>query len=734
MSAPERHDVKAASASQRPVASGSERERPVRGDIQALRAIAVVAVMLFHLWPDRLTGGYVGVDVFFVISGFLITSHLVREAETSGRIRITVFWARRARRLLPAALLTLVVTAIGVVVWVPRSLWNDFLQEILASTLYVENWLLSYKSVDYLASSLPPSPVQHFWTLSVEEQFYIALPMVLALGIVVATARSWPARRVLLMIIVAGTAASFAYSAWLTARSGSLAYFPTTTRAWEFGAGALIGFLAVHPPRRWANVLTATGIVAICFASISFSASTPFPGWAALIPVGGSMLVIWAGANSFASRVGDAGPVAFTGRVSYGIYLWHWPLIVLIPYATGVANGNVMNLAIIAASLTIAWASTRFLEDPVRFSPALLGGRRPRTVAIALGTAMVVVLMVAAAPLLWNRVDLQRQEALDAALLAGDPECLGAAVMMTPSVPCSNPALDGEIVPFPAAREADDSNRDECWAKMGQSALHLCSLGPSSGYSKHIIAVGDSHNNTLVGMYEKIAEENDWRIDVTGRGGCYWTTARQARAVWDVAPCREWRDELQELLTTEPFDAVITTHSTTNNDVIAEPGETRQQSTVNGLAEAWGPVAARGIPIVAIVDNPQTTREMGYCVERLVDRSDDVDGACALPRAVALEAFDGSVEAAERTPGSHVIDMTNLYCTDDECPSIIGHVLVYRDETHVTATWAGTLAPYVAEELERLLTARDGGGATGGGVDATGDGVDHAGALPSNHD
>jgi peptidoglycan/LPS O-acetylase OafA/YrhL len=155
------------------------RKTGVRTDIQALRAIAVGSVMLYHLWANRLTDGYVGVDVFFAISGFLITSHLVAEIDRTGRLRPARFWARRAKRLVPASSLVLFLSALGVVTWVPRHLWRQFLNEIIASTVQVQNWLLANDSVDYLAANNTPSPTQHFWTLSAEEQFYVALPLLL---------------------------------------------------------------------------------------------------------------------------------------------------------------------------------------------------------------------------------------------------------------------------------------------------------------------------------------------------------------------------------------------------------------------------------------------------------------------------------------------------------------------------------------------------------------------------
>ena len=222
----------------------------MRQEIQGLRAVAVLLVVLFHLWPDQVPGGYIGVDVFFVISGYLITSHILREVDRTGSVSLAGFWARRLRRLLPASYVVLLVTAVGVLLFVPRLMWKQFFGEILSAALYVENWTLAINSVDYLAADNAPSPAQHYWTLSAEEQFYLIWPLLVLLGLWLAK-RSLAGRSggsqdhqkaVVLGVLAATTAASLAYSLWASATEPALAYFVTPARAWEFGAGALLAF------------------------------------------------------------------------------------------------------------------------------------------------------------------------------------------------------------------------------------------------------------------------------------------------------------------------------------------------------------------------------------------------------------------------------------------------------------------------------------------------------------
>src|SRR5689334_7526144 len=254
-------------------------------------------VVLYHLWPGRLPGGYVGVDVFFVISGFLITGNLLREVDRTGRVGLAGFWARRARRLLPAAFLVLGTTGAAILAFVPQTLWQQWAKEIGASGLYVENWSLARDAVDYLASSNAPSPVQHYWTLSAEEQFYLVWPLLVLLGVALAgrsLARRLPA---ITAVLAVAAAASLAFSLWQTWANPSVAYFSTFTRAWEFAAGALLACLGgrlVLPPRV-AALLSGLALLVVVACGFVLSHTTPMPGTAAIVVVVAASAVLLAG-------------------------------------------------------------------------------------------------------------------------------------------------------------------------------------------------------------------------------------------------------------------------------------------------------------------------------------------------------------------------------------------------------------------------------------------------------
>src|SRR3954447_11272523 len=257
----------------------------LRPEIQSLRGIAVALVVVNHFWTSALPGGFTGVDVFFVISGFLITSHLAGELESSRRISLVTFWARRARRILPAALTVLLLCAFATLAFVPETSWPRFLDEIRASAAYVENWQLAASAVDYFKATDPPSPVQHYWSLSVEEQFYLVWPILLSAAAIMAPRGKQ--RRAAAWTIGAAVAASLAYSVWRTAHDPSAAYFVTPTRAWELGAGGLLALAPASGLRwpAWRSAVSWLGLAAMAITAALYRSGTPFPGIAAVLPV-----------------------------------------------------------------------------------------------------------------------------------------------------------------------------------------------------------------------------------------------------------------------------------------------------------------------------------------------------------------------------------------------------------------------------------------------------------------
>jgi peptidoglycan/LPS O-acetylase OafA/YrhL len=684
-----------------------------RWDVQALRAFAVLAVVLYHLWPNRLPGGFVGVDVFFVISGYLITGHLLREQVRTGRIGLAAFWARRAGRLLPGAFLALTATGVAVLALVPSSLWGQYGRELIASTVYLQNWQLASDAVDYLASDNQPSPFQHFWSLSVEEQFYIALPVLLVL-LAALTRRSRrvdPVRTARVLLGAVGLV-SLAWCVVETRTAPGIAYFSTATRAWEFALGGLVATvpLALARSRRVAAIRTGgtwLGVAGLVASVLVITPSTPFPGTAALLPVLSAGLVVAAGARSGLQVIGRTAPVAFVGRTSYAIYLWHWPAVVLLPVVLGHPLGTTSKVAVLVGALVLAAASTLLVEEPLR-ARSRRARVRPVRVALVGLVATVAVVALGAGTLTAVHVQQVQAQAFAERLARGDVDCFGAAAHIGAAEPCVNPRLADVRVPAPAAAAHDDDNEDACWSNT-TADFNVCSFGPRSGYRKHLLAVGDSHNNALISAYRAVAEREHWRIDVAGHIGCYFTTAeQQAPTQGYTDSCQGWKRNAVHWVQehADGLDALVVTHAATKSPVLVTDGAGNDETVVRGLVGAWRSATDRGVPVIALRDNPVARDDVLACLSQM---RGPTTGACDLPRDQALAAFDGSAEAVSAIGDrARLVDLTDWYCTATTCPAVIGGVVTHRDPTHLTATFATTLAPALGSELRRALTSLGG--------------------------
>ncbi|NUT49559.1 MAG: acyltransferase, partial [Saccharothrix sp.] len=366
----------------------------VRVDIQGLRALAVGLVVCYHLRPEWLTGGFVGVDVFFVISGFLIIGTLTGELRRTGRVGLLDFYARRIRRLLPAATAVLLAVTAAVLLLLPTSRWPVVLREVVFSALNAQNWLLAVLSDDYGHATVGASPVQHFWSLAVEEQFYLVIPLVLLIAAATAARRGAGPVRYAAVAVGVVTVASFAFSVWYTPVDHGAAYFVTPTRMWELGIGGLAA-MTLHRLRFGAaarRLLAWGGLAAVLVSAYWFTTDMAFPGWVAAVPTVGTAAMLVARDDSLARLLGLR-PLTYVGDISYSLYLWHWPVIVVLLEVTGSrALDKAQVLVAGALSLVLAALSKHFVEDPFR-------RRRPRRrrTSYAVGAALVAVSVAVAA-------------------------------------------------------------------------------------------------------------------------------------------------------------------------------------------------------------------------------------------------------------------------------------------------------------------------------------------------
>ena len=347
--------------------SGGER-RQFRPDVEGLRAVAIVLVVLYHAHARLAPGGYVGVDVFFVISGFLITGQLVRELQTAGRISFLAFYARRARRIMPAAMLTLIVTAVASALLLNPLAATRALDDVLPAIYFGANVHFAAQGADYFNAGLSPSPIQNFWSLAVEEQFYIVWPLLLFVSSLIwlrvrRRSRRERAHRPVIgavtVVLAILAAISLMASIQETATSPSWAYFSIVTRAWELAVGAIVALalpLVARLDRRLAIPLSWAGLSCIALAAALFSDTTSYPGDSALLPVLGTAAVICGGSALASRRLGAEAllgtpPFQRVGAWSYSWYLWHWPALVLAPAALGHSLSEIQALAVAASLL-----------------------------------------------------------------------------------------------------------------------------------------------------------------------------------------------------------------------------------------------------------------------------------------------------------------------------------------------------------------------------------------------
>ena len=680
-----------------------------RPEIQALRAIAITSVLVYHLWPKQLTGGYLGVDVFFVISGFLITSHLLRDS-VDGRLSLPKFWARRIRRLLPASLTVLLLTAVAILVLVPQRLWEQFLGEIIASTFYVENWLLAVNSVDYLAATNGPSPTQHFWSLSAEEQFYIVWPVVIALALVgwrVARARSGATaaaspRRLLFIILSVVTAASFAYAIYATATDPEPAFFATTTRAWEFGAGSLLAFAATaeRMSQRLRAALAWAGWVTIATCAFLFTGDTVHPGLLTVIPVAGALLVIWVGSSTLRwspTPLAGTRPVQFVGDISYSLYLWHWPFIAIVPIVTGSELTLWQQFGILGISVALGYLSYRFIERPTLRIPLTVNGSPRRWIAGAAIAALVLTAVpaggiAAEAAISARNAEIAHQFALENA------SCFGAASVETPELCAEQLDPNVPFVPTTADAPTDvDPRGVECGADRATIKLETCKYTGGDGSGLRVLLVGDSHAKQLLPLVYDFADKYNWKVTMALKGGCPFMDASRNNDPVLSAACGPWNDNVLALAEKRPFDLVVTSQRS-GVAFQTTDGRTSNETAVAGVESTWRSVLDTGARILAVRDNPIPVADIQDCLER--NAATDLS-ACDSKRDDSV-LFDPQVQAAASIDSDRLFlaDFTDLYCSDTTCPAIIGGVNVYRDDDgHLTTTFISTLVPIAMERI-----------------------------------
>ncbi|MEU8238804.1 acyltransferase family protein [Actinoplanes missouriensis] len=715
-----------------------------RPDIEGMRAIAVTLVVLSHAGVAALAGGYVGVDVFFVISGFLITTLLLKELDRTGTVSLTSFYARRAVRLLPASAVVLVATLAGAWLWLPSTRFHTISLDALFTTFYGINWRLADEGVQYLNADAAPSPLQHFWSLAVEEQFYLVWPLLMLVYAAVwarrrtrprvaipaqrtsSFAESRPAnpeqtpsavrvKHVPLTVILALIAViSLVASITQTESAAPWAYFGAHTRAWELAIGALVAVAASRLaglPGRFAAVLTWLGMAAVISSAFLYGEDTAFPGSAALLPVLGSAAIIAAGC---AAPAGSAAvvlrtrPFQLIGRYSYSWYLWHWPVLMIGPAALGREPSLKLGLALSAASLLVAVASYHLVENPVRNRPWIKASAR-RGLAVGLALTAVTAGLSLAATRFTPSVATGDAVAETGGLLAGaaDPRAELRALLAEAAQQRTLPA-NLRPAPADAAKDQPVIYRDHCHVDYPfVAADNPCVYGDRSG-SDAMFLLGDSHAAHWFPAVDAVARERGLKLFSRTKAACQAPSVLVFNGVLKrpYQECAEWREKVfAEIDEQRPKFVVLSSNGGDSGGLVSpentplDRGPDRDKLWVDAWDRTIDRIEKAGARPVLLLDTPWPAGSTPECV---VTHPDAVN-LCARP---AREAFVEParrklVATAARERGATVIDTRDWFCTAQVCPAVVGNLMVWKDSSHISTGYAEMLTPLLSRGMPK---------------------------------
>ncbi len=714
--------------------------RRFRPDLEGLRGVAILLVLLCHARVPGAGAGFVGVDVFFVLSGFLITGLLTGEAERTGRIGLRPFYARRARRILPAAIVVLASTLLAAQLVLSPLDVPRVADDVLAASLSVANVRFALGGIDYFAP-VTASPVLHYWSLAVEEQFYLLWPAMLLLA-----TRVRRPRLAMFGLMAAILAGSIVLCIALTATNGPWAYYSLPTRAWQLAAGGLLALAAPslsRMPQPLASVVGWAGVGLLGASLVIIDPTTAYPGMIALLPTlaATALIASGGGAGSPGRIVLGRAPLRWLGRISYSLYLWHWPILVLGPVALGVTDPDeigpdlVLAAGLVLLAVGLAALTWRIVEEPIRRG-RLVPRERGRMRGFALAGVAVTIVVIgstvfgavaqrdiaaaaafdgeedpaAMAPSVMPRPPRSaRPTSTPAASVASTtdpslPPTSAPTVAPTPTVAPSAPPSPRTEGPVPrglrptlgnARSDVDPLVADGCGLSLAGSRPPACVYGDAQG-TVTVALVGDSHAAHWFPAFEVLAKQRGWRLVPLTKHSCVFVDL----PIWspdlqrEYRSCEDWREQVIDRLREIEPDLVVIA----SNRWLPVMADRDNEPERQGVAMAR---LIERIPatVAIIVDTPRSGVDVPAC---LVQHRDAIE-RCTTPRAAALtwRHLRRETEAA-RLSGATIIDLTSAVCPTDPCPPIIGKMLVYSDHHHLTATFVASLAPVLEQALPDL--------------------------------
>lgn len=676
--------------------SGAMTPKGFRLDIQGIRGFALILVLACHAEIPGFEGGFVGLDIFFVLSGFLITGLIVTEIERRGTLSLIAFYGRRAKRLLPLAVTVLIVILAGSVLLFSTVRKDAVAGDVIAAALYFVNWRFISQDVDYFAfDDGAISPLQHYWSLSVEEQFYIVWPLALLMMSVIAFRYGWSIRRSLWLFVAPVGIASLVYSLIFTPQNMEAAYFSTFARAWQLAAGAALMLAlprGLRMPRSLSALIAGAGIATLIVTTMVFKNIDPYPGWRALLPVLATVAVIVAGTATVAStpiRLLSLPPLQYLGKISYAWYLWHWPAIVF----AGVIFGRHLSPAELAAVTLAAWIpsiiSHHLIEEKYRRSRRLNG--LPRR-SVLIGLAFTTTAVVLALGIRASEPTLRT---------APEEAVAGATAIETESGKRTHAELQERATalrPNPL-RAREDRGRpfsDGCLLLAPETEPPDCVYGDLDS-DITVALLGDSHALQYSPTLIRLAERNGWRLMTFTRGACVIAIVRYRPG------CREWLENSLDQIAEEKPALVVTSTGTTDRYLVRDDdGDdmSREESMpllIRGFRETHRRLLDTGAKVAMIRDQSRAPFVPHECV---ADSMGDLRECAFEPQRSDERSFD--FLAIQKMKRIKIIDPMDILCPNDLCPAVIGNAVVYRDSYHLSATFAETLAGWLERRLPSI--------------------------------
>ena len=607
--------------------------------IQGLRALAALLVTLFH--AKWISGGFIGVDIFYVISGFLITGLLLREIDRSKTINFKEFYARRFKRLLPTSFFILSVTAIASWILIPGTMRTSLGRDIIAASLYVSNYLFAWWQADYQNLDATPSPVIHYWSLAVEEQFYLIWPLLILFFSSVAL--KLKKKTFLIYSVGFVTLTSFIFSIYLTETSPIWAFYSLPTRAWELGLGALLVLIPTIKTKKYVGLI---GFILVMVSAFIFNETTAFPGKNALLPVVGTVLLIGSIQSwpPFLNDVANSQLFQWLGEISYPLYLWHWPLLVLP--STYFARPLHVYERIIAIFLTLLFADLthRFIEEPYRHKKTSTNTIYKRTTAI---TAISVL--------------------------------VGGLIIFTSSDKIDVSGING-AVSLAQIKARPLVYEDGCHANYSQIKSGKCEYAAVTS-SKTMVLYGDSHAAQWFPALVEIADRSGYKLISLTKSACPAVdTVRLDQGGFKMSRCREWRkNSISRIQKLKPDILIMSSFQ-----YFAQPPQISDRTKwwIEGQRKLLTEVKNTSPHLIYITDTPHPVRDIPACLANY-----------------SISKCNTTVRSENLSiPGFKVIDPNSWLCSRS-CPAVKDGVVAYRDASHISVDISIALIPRLTQAL-----------------------------------